>query len=67
VNGELFVSDNGNYILNCQVPVLQNPLETEQTLRAIPRVVGTGLFLDMADIVLLQYENEIQVRKRGDT
>jgi ribose 5-phosphate isomerase A len=67
VNGELFVSDNGNYILNCQVPVLQNPVETEQTLRAIPGVVGTGLFLDMADIVLVQYDNEIQVRKRGDT
>jgi ribose 5-phosphate isomerase A len=67
VNGELFVSDNGNYILNCQVPVLQNPLETEQTLREIPGVVGTGLFLDMADIVLVQYDTEIQVRKRGYT
>ncbi|MGA2796947.1 MAG: ribose-5-phosphate isomerase RpiA [Thermoguttaceae bacterium] len=63
-NGELFVTDNGNYILDCQVPVLQNPLETEQTLRAIPGVVGTGLFLGMAHTVLIQDGNEIRVRHR---
>ncbi len=64
VNGELFVTDNGNYILDCRVPVLQNPSQTEQTLRAIPGVVGTGLFLGMAHTVLVQDGNEIQVRHR---
>jgi ribose 5-phosphate isomerase A len=67
VNGEPFVSDNGNYILDCRVPVLQNPLETEQTLRKIPGVVGTGLFLGMAHTVLVQDGNEIRVRHRRET
>jgi ribose 5-phosphate isomerase A len=66
MNGELFVSDNGNYILDCRVPALQNPLETEQTLREIPGVVGTGLFLGMAHTVLVQDGNEIQVRRRRE-
>ena len=66
MNGDLFVSDNGNYILDCRVPALQNPLETEQTLREIPGVVGTGLFLGMAHTVLIQDGNEIQVRRRRE-
>ena len=44
-DGKLFVSDNGNHILDCQVPVLHNPQEFERLLREIPGIVGTGLFL----------------------
>jgi ribose 5-phosphate isomerase A len=63
-NGEIFVSDNGNYILHCRVPILHDPLEVEQTLRAIPGIVGTGLFLGMAHTVMVLDGDEIRIRHR---
>lgn len=65
-NGQIFVTDNGNYILDIRVPALQAPAEFEQALRAIPGVVGTGLFLGMADVVLIQDGETIRAWKRGD-
>jgi ribose 5-phosphate isomerase A len=61
--GALFVSDNGNYILDCAIPPLERPVEVEQTLRAIPGVVDTGLFLGMANTVLIQEGDKVQVRQ----
>jgi ribose 5-phosphate isomerase A len=59
-----FVTDNGNWILDCQTKALTDPPGLEQALRALPGVVGTGLFLAMADIVLIQTEEGVQVRER---
>jgi ribose 5-phosphate isomerase A len=56
-NGKLFVTDNGNHILDCRVGHLANPRELEARLRAIPGVVGTGLFLGMAETVLVGDES----------
>ena len=49
----LFVSDNGNHILDCGVEPIADAQRLELDIRAIPGVVGTGLFLGMADIVLV--------------
>jgi ribose 5-phosphate isomerase A len=51
--GRTPTSDNGNYILDCSVTPIVDPLRLENNLRAIPGVVGTGLFLQMADTVLV--------------
>lgn len=52
-DGTWFVSDNGNRVINCGLKEIHNPAQLERALRAIPGVVGTGLFLGMADIVLV--------------
>jgi ribose 5-phosphate isomerase A len=52
-NGAAFVTDNGNYILDCLIAPILHPEQFEEHLRAIPGVVGTGLFLGMADTVLV--------------
>ena len=52
VDGQLFKTDNGNNILDCGVSPIRDPAELEARIRAIPGVVGTGLFLGMADTVL---------------
>ena len=49
----LFVTDNGNHILDCQIEPIPDPAHLELEIRAIPGVVGTGLFLGMADTVLV--------------
>ncbi len=51
--GQLFVTDNGNHILDCAVAPILDPAAFENHIRAIPGVVGTGLFLGMADTVLV--------------
>jgi ribose 5-phosphate isomerase A len=48
-----FVSDSGNYILDCGIDPIAEPQQLEDAIRAIPGVVGTGLFIDIAERVLV--------------
>jgi ribose 5-phosphate isomerase A len=50
-------TDNGNYILDCKLGPLLDPADFEARAEAIPGVVGTGLFLDMASVVLVGDDN----------
>jgi ribose 5-phosphate isomerase A len=52
-NGNEFVTDNGNLILDCAVQEIAEPARLERELAAIPGVLGSGLFVDMADEVLV--------------
>ncbi len=64
-DGHLYVSDNGNYILDCKIAPLTEPPGLEAAIRAIPGVIGTGLFLGMADTVVIQDGPDVQVRRRA--
>ena len=53
-DGPPFKSDNGNLILDCSFPEgIADPAALEAGLRARAGVVGTGLFLGMADEAIL--------------
>jgi ribose 5-phosphate isomerase A len=52
-DGGPVVTDNGNLILDCAVRAIADAPALEATIRAIPGVVGTGLFIAMADTVLV--------------
>ncbi|KAF0816036.1 Ribose-5-phosphate isomerase A [Bacillus sp. ZZV12-4809] len=52
-DGEVFVSNNGNYILDCQFEEIPNPKELHKQLKHMTGVVETGLFIDMTDLVLV--------------
>jgi ribose 5-phosphate isomerase A len=65
---ELFVTDNGNHILDCQIEPIPDPPLLEMDIRAIPGVVGTGLFLGMAETVLVGDRDTFRLleeRRRG--
>jgi len=64
-NDKLFVSDNGNHILDCRMQPIADPAKLERDIEAIPGVVGTGLFIGMADLVLIQDGDNVQVRQRS--
>jgi ribose 5-phosphate isomerase A len=57
----LFVTDNGNHILDCQIDPIPDAARLEMDIRAIPGVVGTGLFLGMADTVLVGDRNDFRI------
>lgn len=45
------VTDNGNFILDVDFGPVDNPKRLNQTLKTIPGIVETGLFVEMANIV----------------
>lgn len=54
-DGTPFVTDNGNAILDCDISAgLADPRSLDRTLRLIPGVVETGLFLGMAHLILVE-------------
>jgi ribose 5-phosphate isomerase A len=63
-HGETFVSDSGNYILDCTVKPIREPQRLEDSIRAIPGVVGTGLFLGIADRVLVGDADGVREKRR---
>jgi ribose 5-phosphate isomerase A len=63
--GAPLVTDNGNHVLELRVGPLPDPAGLEAALRAIPGVVGTGLFLGAADTVLIEDGGRVEIRERG--
>lgn len=63
-DGKAFLSDGGNYILDCGIELLDNPRRLDAAIREIPGVVGTGLFLGVADLVLVGTGSEVRVMER---
>jgi len=63
--GVVFTTDNGNYIYDCRFAAgIGDAAGVEQALRRRAGVVGTGLFLGMADVVLIGAEDAIETRTR---
>ena len=52
-NGEAFVSNNGNWILDCSFGRIEDPKALHTELKLLLGVVETGLFIDMTDKVIL--------------
>jgi ribose 5-phosphate isomerase A len=58
--GRPFVTDNGNWILDCQLQAQADPAALERALRAIPGVVDTGLFLGTVSVVLVAEGGQVR-------
>jgi ribose 5-phosphate isomerase A len=48
-----FITDNSNYIIDCEFNRIQDPEQLEQDLNMIPGVVENGLFIGLADKVIV--------------
>jgi ribose 5-phosphate isomerase A len=62
--GKPYVTDNANWILDCGLGPVEEPVAMEERILAIPGVVGTGFFVGMADRVLVQDGSEVRVLER---
>ena len=55
---EPYVTDNGNFILDCHFPQgIAAAAETERQINDIPGVIENGLFVDLTDIVVIGQED----------
>ncbi|MBD1378918.1 ribose-5-phosphate isomerase RpiA [Metabacillus arenae] len=60
---QVFVSDNGNYILDCKFSAIKQPEILHEDLKRIVGVVETGLFIGMGVKVIVAKNGEIELLK----
>jgi len=59
------VTDNGNFVIDCDFGGIHNPKELNAKLLQIPGLIETGLFCDMAEMAYFGLQNgEIEKRKK---
>ena len=64
--GEPFETDQGNYIFDCLFPAgITEPGEIGKLIDSIPGVVTQGMFLGMADRVIIASEGGARVLERS--
>jgi ribose 5-phosphate isomerase A len=63
VNGQTWLSDNGHPIVDCQIGPMADPADLNRNLCDVPGVVDTGLFLKMADVVLVGDDASFELRE----
>jgi ribose 5-phosphate isomerase A len=56
-NGLVFITDEGNHILDTRLVRIANPRDLAVDLNRIPGVVENGLFVDICETVVIGYEN----------
>lgn len=62
-DGHVYITDNGNYIIDIKFPGLcQHPEKDQIALKSIPGVVETGFFFNLAGRVIIgQFDGTIQI------
>ena len=55
LNDDVFVTDNGHYILDCYFEKIDDAVALDISLHLIPGVVETGLFINMAHTAVIGY------------
>jgi ribose 5-phosphate isomerase A len=64
-DGEPCVTDDGHYLLDCRFAGgIAEPQKVDETLRARPGVVETGLFLGLVDTLIVASKEGVTVRDR---
>jgi ribose 5-phosphate isomerase A len=64
-SGEPFVTDEGHHILDCSFGQISNPKSLARELEGMPGVVEHGLFIDMADVVLIGKGTDVVELRRA--
>lgn len=60
------LTDNGNFLVRCWFPDgIPNPYSLARTLAERPGIVEHGLFLDMADLVVVAGSGGVQIKERS--
>jgi ribose 5-phosphate isomerase A len=67
-DGRPFLTDSGNFIVDCAFGRIEQPEALEAALRLVPGVVENGLFLGIADAAIVAGPSGVAVLERdGDT
>lgn len=59
-DGQPFVTDNGNWIADCAFEPIGDAARLERNINAIPGVMENGLFIGLADEVLVAQDGKVE-------
>ncbi|SFB32937.1 ribose-5-phosphate isomerase [Lentibacillus halodurans] len=59
---DIVVSDNGNFIVDCDFGAIYDPKTLNHQLKQLTGVVDTGLFIQMADDVIVGYPDRTEIQ-----
>ena len=62
--GEAYLTDNGNYILDCDCGEIEEPARLERELKLLTGVVECGLFVGLADLAVIATEDSVEIIER---
>jgi ribose 5-phosphate isomerase A len=65
LSGQPFVTDGGNFILDCRFGPIEDPHQTEQSINSIVGVIENGLFVGRSPTVVVASENGVDMLTRG--
>jgi ribose 5-phosphate isomerase A len=63
-DGQPFMTDSGNYILDCAFGQIDEPEALDEALKVVPGVVEHGLFLGIADAAIVAGPDGVAVLER---
>jgi len=63
-NGERYVTDEGNHILDCRFERIDDPAQVEREINNLPGVVENGLFLGLAGAVIVASSSGLRTIER---
>ena len=64
--GVPFVTDGGNFIIDCHFGRLGSPADTERAVNGIVGVVENGLFIGRSSAVVVASADGVEIMTRGD-
>ena len=62
--GEVYLTDNGNLILDCRCGEIHDPEKMERELKLLTGVVECGLFVRMADLAIVATDDAVEIIER---
>lgn len=64
-DGEMpFVTDNGNHILDCAFGLIEDAAALEKQIKLLPGIIECGLFVGIADTLVIGFEDRVEIRER---
>ena len=61
INDSAYVTDQGNYIVDADFGLIENPKDLAEKLDRITGIVEHGLFINLADIIIMAKDNNTYI------
>lgn len=64
LDNQIFITDGNHYIIDLQLKKITDPVKLDIELKKLPGVLETGLFINIADLVIVGNSNGTEILKK---